>query len=61
MELAPWAEAAAARNGEEEWVVMEGGIVPICPSLSAQAQGWNLGWDGLLSAGLAGRLAARLP
>lgn len=37
MELAPWAEAAAARNGEEEWVVMEGGIVPICPSLSVWA------------------------
>lgn len=32
MELAPWAEAAAARNGEEEWVVMEGG--GDCPNLS---------------------------
>lgn len=59
MELAPWAEAAAARNGEEEWVVMEGGIVPICPSLSVQAQGWNLGWGSLLSVGLAGWLAGR--
>lgn len=60
MELAPWAEAAAARNGEEEWVVMEGGIVPICPSLSVQAQGWNLGWGSFLSAGLAVWLAGRL-
>lgn len=35
MELAPWAEAAGARSGEEEWVEMErGGAVPICPSLS---------------------------
>lgn len=45
MELAPWAETATARNGEEKWVVMERGIVPICPSLSVcAAHGWNLGW-----------------
>jgi len=37
VELAPWAEAAAVRNGEEEWVVMDGGIVPICPSMSVYA------------------------
>lgn len=62
MELAPWAEAAGARSGEAEWVEMEGGIVPICPSLSVHRGtrveprvGQLVVWVGL-----AGQLAGRL-
>lgn len=49
MELAPWAEAAGARSGEEEWVEMGGVLaqfVLVC--LCTEAQGWNHGWGSLL-------------